>query len=348
MNQFEETQKKLGEMREALKGVKRLVILTHDNPDPDGISCMLALQKIVKDIFKIPAVIFYQGMVARAENCEMIRLLKLKNKIKQLGKHDIKATDGIALIDCQPNTGNTTLPPRDELTIVIDHHPLRKTTKSKFLDIRVDYGATATILSEYLLASGVEIKTQIATALCYGISSETQHLGRGATHKDTSIYSTLFPIANKKILSQIENPKLPKTYFKTLNRALHHSSVYKNAIFSTLGEINAPDFVPIVADLLLKCERISWSLCIGRFDNKIYLSLRTSVKNVNAGSILRRLVGKKGTAGGHDMLAGGQIICDSMSDSDCDQTEKDVKLRFLKRFGYKEGGEIAPLLLETT
>ena len=249
-------------------------------------------------------------------------------------------------MDCQPHTGNAALPKQINPLIVIDHHPIRKTTKVAFADIRQDYGATATILSEYILASAMEITSQIATALCYGISSETQHLGRGATPNDAKIYSSLFATANKKILSQIENPKLPRVYFKTLNRALHQATVYKNTIVSNLGEMRMPDFVPIVADLLLKCERMSWSLCMGRYDNKILVSIRTTQKNGNAGVFLRKLIGKRGTAGGHGMLAGGQITCASMSDSTCDPIEKDLKMRFLKKLGYKEGGEMVPLLVE--
>ena len=230
--------------------------------------------------------------------------------------------------------------------IVVDHHPLRKSTKVQFYDVRQDYGATATILAEYLLGTALEIPSQIATALCYGISSETQHLGRGATSHDINVYSLLFALANKKMLSQIENPKLPREYFKTLNRALHHSSVYKNAIVSSLGEIKTPDFVPIVADLLLKCERISWSMCLGRYGNKVLVSVRTSQKKVNAGRFLRKIIGKRGTAGGHEMLAGGQVACSSMADTACEKIEQDLTTRFLKHFGYKEGGEIIPLLIE--
>lgn len=339
-----QTFKKIEELGMALQGVKRVIIMSHNNPDPDGISCSIALQKILKDRFKIKSIVRYNGLIARAENREMIRLLKIK--ISLLKQSEIRKTDSFALVDCQPNTGNSILPKGVDPLIVIDHHPQRKTTKAKFCDIRPDYGGTATILSEYMLASGTELTTQIATALCYGISSETQHLGRGATPVDASIYSSLFSTANKKILSQIENPILPKVYYKTLNRALHRASIYKHAIVANLGEISAPDFVPIVADLLLKCERISWSMVCGRFENKILISLRTSQKNANAGVLLRKIVGKRGTAGGHENLAGGQIYCEHTGDTYCDQIENDLRHKFLKRFGYKEGGDLTPLLVD--
>ncbi|MBF0254338.1 MAG: DHH family phosphoesterase [Candidatus Omnitrophica bacterium] len=344
MSPFEEVQKKLEQLKAVVQSGKRLVILGHDQPDPDGISSAMAFTELSARYFGVPAIFRFAGEVSRPENREMIRRLRIK--INPLQKSEIRPTDRFAVVDCQPHTGNLRLPEGMEPHIVIDHHPLRKATKAAYIDVRPDYGATATIMSEYLLAAAVEIKTTLATALCYGISSETQHLGRGAAAVDARIYSAIFPAANQKILSQIENPNLPREYFKTLNRALHHTYVYKNALVSTLGEVTAPDFVPIVADLLLKCERISWSLCIGRYDNRILASVRTSSRKANAGAFLRSLVGKRGTAGGHGLLAGGQIVCQSTSDLSCDQYEKDLRLKFFKKLGFKEGAEMIPLLVE--
>lgn len=344
MENVEATILKIEELKKTLETAKRLVVLTHDNPDPDTISCALALQTIVSHICQIPVILRYSGIVGRAENREMVRLLKIK--IRPLGKRDIRSGDAVALVDSQPLTGNVTLPKGVKPTVVIDHHPLRKTTKAAFIELQVDAGATATILSEFLLASGIEITSQVATALCYGISSETQHLGRGATPKDAQVYSALFVHANKKTLSQIENPKLPRDYFKTLSRGLHQAEMYKHAIVSNLGEISVPDFVPIVADLLLKCERVSWSLVTGRYKDRILVSVRTTRRQGDAGRFLRRVVGSLGTAGGHDMMAGGQVPCKSTDDSSCDSTEKEIQARFLKKLGFKEDGELVPLLVD--
>lgn len=344
MENAEPILQKIEELKKTLEPFKRLVVLTHDNPDPDTISCALTLQTIVSHFCQIPVILRYSGIVGRAENREMIRLLKIK--IRPLGKRDIRAGAAVALVDSQPLTGNVTLPKGVKPSVVIDHHPLRKTTKSAFIDLQVESGATATILAEYLLASGIEITSQVATALCYGISSETQHLGRGATPRDAAVYSALFVYANKKILSQIENPKLPRDYFKTLSRGLHQAELYKHAIVSHLGEIATPDFVPIVADLLLKCERVSWSLVTGRYKNRILVSTRTTRPHGDAGRFLRQVVGSLGTAGGHDMMAGGQVPCESTDDAACDGAEKEIQARFLKKLGFKEDGELIPLLVD--
>ncbi len=331
-------------MAEALKSAKRLVILTHDHPDPDCISCAVALAYIVENRFKVPAVVRYTGIVGRAENRALIRVLGLK--VKLLSDKDFKPGTEFALVDMQPRTGNNAFPKNRKPAIIIDHHPLRETTKADFMDIRTDYGATATMLTEYLLASGLEIPASLATALSYGISSETQDLGREAGENDLAAYLALFPLSNKKQLACIAHPRLSRDYFMTLNRALHHSFVYKNAVASSLGEISNPDFVPFVADFMLRLERMTWAICLGRFNGKIVVSVRTTNIKGRAGQFLRRLIGKKGTAGGHGMIAGGQIAYTTMGHDHCTQVDEELIRNFLKKLGYKEAGEMTPLLNE--
>jgi nanoRNase/pAp phosphatase (c-di-AMP/oligoRNAs hydrolase) len=343
MSPIQRAQEKLNKLKAALKNTRKLFVLAHDNPDPDSIACAVTLAAIISELFGVRTYARYSGIVGRAENRVLIRRLGLR--IKLLSKNEIRPKDDVAFVDCQPHTGNVTLPRHCNPLIVIDHHPLRKTTKVAYADIRVDYGATATILGEYLLGSGLEVSSQLATALCYGISSETQRLGREATKNDMDMYLALFVLAKKKLLAKIEYPKLPRHYFVTLNQALHQSYVYKNVVVSQLGDIPEPDFVPIVADLLLRCERISWSLCLGRFKDKILVSVRTSREDVHAGRFLRALMGKLGTAGGHGMIAGGQIPLNGKTENQIESTEREMAEAFFKKIGHKDVNEVTPLLL---
>ncbi len=335
-------QERLEKMGEALKDSKRLVVLTHDNPDPDSLSSALTLAYIVKNRFKVPTAVRYGGIVGRAENQAMIRVLKLR--VKPFTDADLKRGTDFAFVDMQPRTGNSSFPITKKPAIIIDHHSLRKTTRADYIDIRTEYGATATILTEYLVASGLEIPAQLATALSYGISSETQDLGREARETDIEAYLTLFPRSNKKLLASIEHPKLPREYFITLNRAMHHAKVYKNAIATSLGEVENPDFVPFIADFMLRCERMTWSICVGRFKDKVVVSIRTTNIHGHAGRFLRQLIGKRGTAGGHGMIAGGQVAC-SMEHEKCTEVEDELIKDFLKKLGHDDEAEMTPLLI---
>lgn len=338
----ETLQQNLVKIEAALKGVKRVLVLTHDNPDPDSVSSAVALAFIIKNKFKVSAAVKYGGIVGRAENRAMIRLLGLS--IKPLADSDFRPGTEFAFVDMQPKTGNSSFSRNKKPLIIIDHHALRKTTRAEFMDIRTDYGATATILTEYLLESGLDIPSAIATALSYGISSETQDLGREATPHDIEAYLALFPVSNKKHLANIQHPKLSKDFFMTLSRAMHHSAVYKNAIATSLGEIKNPDFVALIADLTLRLERMSWSMCLARYKEKILVSIRTTNQKGRAGQFLKKLIGKRGTAGGHEMIAGGQIHCQSMEHDRCTKIEEELIQGFLKKLGYKDVSETTPLL----
>lgn len=340
--ELEQLQANLERMGEALKDTKRLVVMTHDNPDPDSVSSAVTLAYIAREKFKVPSVVRYGGIVGRAENRAMIRVLNLD--VKPISDADWKPGTDFALVDMQPGTGNSSFPRKRKPVIIIDHHPLRKTTRADFLDIRIDYGATATMLTEYLLASGLEITSDLATALSYGISSETQDLGREARQADIQAHLALFPISNKKILASIVHPRLSRDFYVTLNRAMHHSFVYKNAITTSLGEIKNPDFVPLIADFMLRCERMTWAFCLGRYNDKIVVSIRTTNTKGEAGRFLRRLIGKRGTAGGHGMIAGGQVTCSSMEHERCTKVEEELVQDFLKKLGYKDVVDMTPLL----
>ncbi len=339
-----ETTQAFLKLKEALKDTKRLIVLAHDNPDPDSVSSAVALAYIVKNLFKIPAVVKYGGIVGRAENRAMIRVLRLR--VSPLSDKDFRPGTEFALVDMQPKTGNNSFPKNRKPLIVIDHHPLRRTTKADFIDIRTEYGATATILTEYLVESGLEVPSRLATALSYGISSETQDLGREARESDIRAYLALFPKSNKKLLASIVHPRLPRDFFITLNRAMHHTRIYKNVSATLLGEIDNPDFVPFVADFMLRCERMSWAICIGRYREKLVVSIRTTHTKGDAGNFLRRLIGKRGTAGGHGMIAGGQVACSTMEHERCSELEEELVQDFMKKLGYREGAEMTPLLMD--
>jgi nanoRNase/pAp phosphatase (c-di-AMP/oligoRNAs hydrolase) len=229
-------------------------------------------------------------------------------------------------------------------TIVIDHHALRKSTRAALVDVRPEYGAVATILYEYLAACGCKIPTPLATALFYGIHSETEALGREAGEADTSAYLTLFPLTNKKHLSSIEYPSLPRSYFNVLGRTLRGAATYRNVVVASLGTVEVPELVAEVADLLVRLERITWSLCLAWHGDRLVLSLRTNNTKARAGRLIQRLVGRRGRAGGHNMLAGGWMDGAGLDQEGRIHLEGDLTTRFLRLVGHKEVASMRALL----
>ena len=242
----------------------------------------------------------YGGIIGRAENQEMVRLLRIRmSRVRHLAWGNYRY---FALVDTQPRTGNNQLPDRIVPDIVVDHHPVRAVTrKARFYDVRPEYGASATIVAEYLREAGVDVGRNLATALLYAIRTETQDFRRGYVESDQRLYDELLPRVDRRALAKIQAPRLPLSYFETLHDGLEALESVGTLIVTHLGHVEQPDIVPEVADLLIRMEGKTWSLCTGIHDDRMYLSLRTSNTRADAGRLMRRLIGSRGKGGGHGM-----------------------------------------------
>ena len=284
-----------------------LIILPHDNPDPDALASAATLRYIAKELAGKDAAIGLGGFVGRAENRAMVRYLNIP--LIPVGELPMTAPDStIALVDTQPGRQNNSLPRSARAAIVIDHHPQYSSAvnEAAFADMRDGYGATSTILTEYFMDTRVRMEPKIATALFFGIMAETQDLGREASAPDMAATHFLYPHTNKRRLAKIENARVPREYFAAFRTAIESALIYDRAVISNLGELRYPDMVAEMADFLLRLEDVEWAAAIGRYQGYLYVSLRTTHRDVNAGDLLQRVLGSD-HAGGHDMIAGGRV-----------------------------------------
>ena len=308
-----------------------IVILPHDNPDPDALASAATLAYLFRQLAKREASIALGGIVGRAENRAMLTYLN----INLVGVSSIAFAPEtiVALVDTQPGRANNSLPEGMIPTIVIDHHPAYSDYRGvSFSDLRTDYGATSTILAEYLRESRAPIEGKIATALFYGITAETQDLGREATAADVAACQFLYPHTNKRRLAKIENARVPMEYFKGFRDAIEEAKVYDKIVISVLHDVQYPDMVAEVADFLLRLDGIEWAAAMGFYNNKwLHVSLRTTNREMNAGDLLQKVLGAK-SAGGHDMIAGGRIRVDEGGVA-MEKTAVRIKDRLLKSLG---------------
>lgn len=130
---------------------------------------------------------------------------------------------------------------------------------------------------------------------------------RGSSAADRAIHDHFNAQALPRLLGRIRNPRLPLNYFETLREALANLYGVDTLILSRLGPVAQPDIVPEIADLLLRLEGCTWSMCSGLHEDRLYCSIRTTNARTDASRIMRRLVGRQGRGGGHGMIAGGWI-----------------------------------------
>jgi nanoRNase/pAp phosphatase (c-di-AMP/oligoRNAs hydrolase) len=327
---MEHTHKKIRNLKEILSPCDTMLIVLQDNPDPDALASAVAMRKLVNVLGDIQCSITSAGAIGRAENRALVKYLGLN--LRPSDQLDFGTFDLITLLDTQPKTGNNCLPEDMEPDIVIDHHPCRKDTRAcRFTDIRRHYGATSTILTEYLWTVGIEPEMQIATALLYGIRSDTQDLGRDTTSADIDALMKLYPLANKRMLSQIQRGLVRREYYRFLSLALDNARVFDKAVISSLGAVDNPDIISEMADLLLRDEQIEWSMCHGICEGKMRLSIRTDAETPPASRVIRRIVARHGTGGGHDSYAGGQIPVEGLSEKQIARLVTSLKRAFLKQ-----------------
>ncbi len=322
----------LASLLEVVEGAEPLVILPHDNPDPDALASAAALQYLLRQLAEKDSVIGLGGIIGRAENRAMLKYLNISLvPVKEL---TFSAGVRVVLVDTQPGRSNNSLPAEVRPAAVIDHHPAYGSCEGiPFVDLREDYGATSTILTEYLRDSHVTVESKIATALFYGINAETQDLGREATAADFAASHFLYPYANKRRLGKIENARVPREYFRTFRDAIEGAVIYDNVVMSDLGDVLYPDMVAEVADFLLRLDEVEWALAMGTYKRSLHVSLRTTDRDANAGEVLQKVLGSR-SAGGHDMIAGGKVRIDG-NGLEREKVAVRVKERFLRRVGVE-------------
>jgi nanoRNase/pAp phosphatase (c-di-AMP/oligoRNAs hydrolase) len=260
-----------------LEPFARVVLISHVNPDPDSLASMLGMQALLHSVEPgKPVTLTVDGMIARSENRAMVELIPIP--LVPVETVELAPETAIVMVDSQPFTGRR-FSEAATPHVVIDHHDTGGLLAGVlFADIRASMGATSTIVTNYLIEKAVSLSPKLATALLYGIESETTGYPRESTPLDDSALIWLFPRADKDLLAQIRNPKLPQSHFATFQTSLANAFIYDKLVVTWCGNVTQPDIIAEIADFFI------------RFD------------------ILYDVVNGLGNAGGHDKRAGGAII----------------------------------------
>ncbi len=300
------SQSSLDQLLGAVAGADQVLILPHNDPDPDAIASAFGLKKLLNQRTTLPVEIAYQGIIGRAENKALVRYLG--RPLRPLTRATLQRSACIALVDTQPGTGNNPLPADMTPHIVIDHHAWRdETTAAAFYDVRPDFGSTSTIVAEYLQAAGIVPDRMLATALFYGIKTDTMGLVRGATPADVDTFHTLQALTDLNALDEIQRAQVPASYFKGLVTAFQSARIRGPLLTAYLGPMSYPDQAAEIADTLLRLQGTTWVICAGYHEDELVISVRSRARSGGAGQLVRAIVGDLGMAGGHGTMAAGHI-----------------------------------------
>ncbi len=291
-------QQQVEKIRTLFREKDKIQILLQHDPDPDAIGSALALRELLgRNRATTPIVTF--GEVTRPENLAMLRLLDIQiDKITHEELHQDRAR--LALVDVQPPYFEQ---PLGRVDLVVDHHPMRTSFKSRYADLRTPYGATSTIFTGYLRAAGIKPSQRLATALLYGIKTDTLFLERGSHAADLEAFTYLYPLANRALIIKMERPALPREDLEAFGRALTRLQLEDGVAVIHMGEIRREDVIPQMAELSLQIEGVEWSVVSGLCGDRVVISVRNVGYVGSAGDVMKRLFDELGSAGGHRTMA---------------------------------------------
>ncbi len=275
--------------------------------DPDALASAWAMKRLLSQRVS-QVVIAHVNEIRRLNNQLMIQLLK----IPVLKKNQVALEDFSKkiLLDSQP----THSPDFEKIAfdVVIDHHPLTNGWQASFADIRPEYGATSTILTEYLRTAGIKPSVHLATALVYGIKTDTDNFEKHCALQDVIGFHYLFKRLNRHLLHKIESADIRRSELKYIRKALDNMKFRKQRLFTHIGKVPNADISVVIADLLNHVQEASWVFVSGEHRQRLIIVIRCDGYRKNAGRLAEKAFGALGYAGGHREKARAEIPLENL------------------------------------
>jgi nanoRNase/pAp phosphatase (c-di-AMP/oligoRNAs hydrolase) len=312
---------------------KNVLVTSHMHPDPDALASSLAMTVLLTH--KLPhakVTMSIKGPVKGGVN-EMF----IKQSNLQLTPWDdakLAEFDAIVLLDAQPLFATSPLPPDVHATAVVDHHRSKgRHPHCPFCDIRIDVGATSSIVFAYFLELEVPIDRNLAALLLYAIESDLAGAAGTPGELDNVALSSLTLLADTRKLYQMRYADIPQSMYIASFEGMKNAVYYESALVTHVDDVDSPEKLAIVADWMLRFEPIKWALVTGPYEGRLVLSLRTADPKLSAGDMIRHLLKNIGEGGGHRTKAGGFIKVEGTGPRQLERLRNLIKKRLLRRLG---------------
>jgi nanoRNase/pAp phosphatase (c-di-AMP/oligoRNAs hydrolase) len=281
----------------ALAKGKHLLIALRGHPDPDGIASALAQAHIAQRMGVTKTTIGYCHELSHRENRALVKLLNLDlRRIKSV--KELEPVDFISLVDAYDIDPDLADAENIEVLTIVDHHRAVTPPRARFVDLRPDVGATATIFVEYIdQLSPLDVESEddrrIATALMHGLSTDTDDfmLARAG---DFRAAGQIAEVLDRELLADLSRRLIAPNAMDVIARALSTLVVRRN--FATAGVGFVPegdrDTIAQAADFLVRREDIDTVVVYGVVgDRTIEGSLRTHSPSVDPAAWLEQAFG---------------------------------------------------------
>jgi phosphoglycolate phosphatase len=317
---------------------RNILITTHEHADPDALGSCLALSTLLSAKLKDAKVsVSIKGRFGGGVNDLFVQLTNLKPV--PWDDASVRAYDAIVLLDTQPTFANNPLPAGVAPTAVIDHHRSGRGRRPKcaFCDVRPDVGATGSIIFSYFMELEQPISRDLGATLLFAIESDLAGAAGTPGELDNMALSSLTLIADTRKLYRMRYAPLPESHFVAHAQAIQNATYVGEALISYLDNIDSPEKPAVLADFLLRFDKVQWSLVTAVMDGQLVLSLRTNSTKTSAADIMRRLVRNMGEGGGHRTKAGGTVKLANGSPTEVERIRHTIRRRYLRALKVPPG-----------
>jgi len=278
-------------------------IQPHNIPDPDAIASSFALSMLLGR-FGIQSSIIYGDSIEKANSKRMIDMFNIKmERIDE--DFAIEKGDFLIFIDVQRGNSNLT-----DLQVkrvgVIDHHDKMTHTNYDYEDIRTEMGACSSMVTSYYREMGVEPSLEAATALVYGIMTDTDNLTRYNNNADAEMFYWLYKYADFSMIKNLRMNEIGKADIYAYAKALQNIEIYGNIGFIHIENCN-DSLLGTISDMVYTIEGVAIVVSYAKREDGIKFSIRSGLKGVKANDLVRYILNNQGVGGGHEEMAGGFI-----------------------------------------
>ena len=311
-----------------------VLIVCHDNPDPDALASALAMKHLCDSIGHSSTII-HGGMIEHQQNRAMVKLLDMdvRKVILDWEIEDLlNQSDLVICVDFSNPGANNILPDTCVPHIVIDHHPSEIRPAGDVILVRTEFAATSSLIASILMNSKIEMNSEVATALAFGIRTDTLGFTRSFNAVDLRALSWLGALIDWDLMRSFESPPRSQEVLSIFRQALSDATLSEGLMLAPVSQMADRDALSQVADFLLPTEDVTTVISYGVRMSKVILSARSTNDALHIGKILSKTF-EKGSAGGHKSLAGGQIPFDELDCENADDAMEKITTILKSVFG---------------
>jgi nanoRNase/pAp phosphatase (c-di-AMP/oligoRNAs hydrolase) len=239
----------------------------------------------------------------------MVRLLDIpvRRLILDWEVQDVLRDAAVVItVDFHRPGANNVLPEDCVPHIVLDHHTSDESVAADISMLRPEYSATSSLVASLLMSLNYPMTARVATALAFGIRTDTLGFTRHFNPVDIRALSWLNAYVDSGLIRSIEEPPRSQDTLESFAEALSSRTLVGSTLLAPLSSMPNRDSLAQIADFLLPTEGIDTVVVFGPRRGKVILSARSKDEGIHLGRLLSDTWGG-GLSGGHKALAGGQI-----------------------------------------